>query len=155
MPRLTRDQWLMRAVSKLTPIFAEAGHPLPPVKVTCDWPTDGTGMGRLGECWSRSASDDGINVIFIAPIVNHPLIALGILTHELVHAVDDCASGHRGNFVRIAKRLGMGGRPTSMHPVGGLEERIRRVLARMSPYPDYDPHSGLGKRRRRTLAGRP
>lgn len=48
---------------------------------------------------------DGINQIFISPVLDEPMTVLETLAHELVHAIDDCKSGHGAEFQKISKDL--------------------------------------------------
>jgi hypothetical protein len=73
----------------------------------------------LGQCWARRASADGVNHIFLGPQEGDPAGMLISLLHELIHAADDCASGHKGTFAGAATRLGFEGPMTQTPP--GLE----------------------------------
>ena len=95
---LLREEWLMRAVVHLEPIFQRGGYQIPQVKVSIGFPSTGAKGRHLGQCWGSKASEDGINQIFIAPNQSDPVEVLDTLTHELVHAVDDCKSGHGEGF---------------------------------------------------------
>ena len=67
----------------------------------------------LGECWTRSRSEDGVNHIFITPSLNDSMRILDILLHELIHAADDCQSRHRGFFRKTALAVGLQGKMTA------------------------------------------
>jgi hypothetical protein len=68
------------------------------VKVSVEFPSTVQRAAVLGQCWSTKSAVDGINQIFIAPHLQTPFDFLDTLVHELVHAVDDCQSGHGENF---------------------------------------------------------
>jgi len=114
MNTITREQWLQHAVTFIRNEFPDAG--IPAVNVSCSWPGGGSPAKRIGECWPRAASKAGINEVFISPKLEDPAKVLGILTHELAHAIDDCSSGHRKGFTTIAKALGCEGKATQMTP---------------------------------------
>lgn len=105
------EMWLADAVTLISPIFEEAGHIVPPVVVSIGFGTDGFDERRkrntLAQCLARSWSIDGVNSIFIAPFYFPDLRVLSLLTHELVHAVDDCKHGHGPEFRSIARSVGL------------------------------------------------
>lgn len=107
----TREAWLIAAIEALAPLFQEAaGVRLPKTRVSVGWPG---GRGRknsvIGQCWSSAAAEDKVAQIFISPVLKDVEVVLATLVHELVHAADDCQSGHKGEFVRIAKAVGLEG----------------------------------------------
>jgi len=132
---ITREQWLEAGVKALAPIFAEAGHPLPAVKVSCSWPGGGTARKRIGECWARRMSAANINEIFISPRIAEPGAALSILAHELVHAVDDCVHGHKREFADIGRAVGLTGKPSAMSAGPELAAKLEQIAAKIGPYP--------------------
>ena len=136
---ITREQWLEAGVKHLGAVFAEAGHLLPAVKVSCSWPGGGSAKKRIGECWARRMSAANVNEIFISPRIAEPVDALDILAHELVHAVDDCVHGHKREFVAIGKAVGLTGKPTQMKAGADLRAKLEQIAAKIGPY----PHSTL------------
>jgi hypothetical protein len=76
----------------------------------------------------------------MSPQLEDPLVVLGVLVHELVHAVDDCRSGHRGAFARIARGVGLEGRMTTSTPGPELAMRLNGLARALGPY----PHGALG-----------
>lgn len=106
-PPVTREAWLHRAVETFRPRFEAIGMPLPDrVHVSVGF---GYGARRenaviLGQCWARRASADGVNHIFVSPQQDDPPAMLVTLLHELIHAADDCAHGHRGPSPRRRPR---------------------------------------------------
>ena len=136
MTKLTRELWLERGVRKLTQTFKAAGHTLPPVKVSCSWPGGRSAKkGVIGQCWTRAASDAGINEIFISPRVADPVAALDVLSHELSHAVDDCKHGHRIQFARIVYSIGHIGKPTNTTAGPVLRKKLEHMASKLGPYP--------------------
>ena len=109
---LTREAWLHRAIEAFRPRFAEIGLPLPAklhVSVGFGYSSRAESKYILGQCWARRASADGVNHIFLGPQEGDPAGMLVSLLHELIHAADDCASGHKGAFAEAATRLGFDG----------------------------------------------
>jgi len=129
---LTRESWLIAGVERITPIFAAQGHVVPQVRVSIGWPGTGQRSTTIGECWPTGRSADGVNHIFIVPSLDDAVQVLDVLTHELVHAVDDCQHGHGKEFKEIA--LSVGGRLTAIaaalgpFPHGKLSRRPPRAL---------------------------
>jgi hypothetical protein len=105
------EEWLDHAVSALRSYFAQFGHLVPIVEVSCGHGIDGYSPKRKvntdGICLSKRYSKAHINQIYISPKYTEPLDVLNILAHELIHAVDDCFSMHGPTFKEIALDLGM------------------------------------------------
>ncbi|QWE02055.1 SprT-like domain-containing protein [Polynucleobacter sp. JS-JIR-II-b4] len=135
MNQANREQWLIAAVDHLTPIFERMGYSIPPVKVSVGFPSTG-GKGRhLGQCWSSKSSEDGMNQIFIAPHLETPIDFLDTLVHELVHAVDDCESGHGDSFKKIALDVGLKGPMRSAGAGDSLREDLIRIAEKLGSFP--------------------
>ena len=132
---MNREQWLMAAVDHLVPIFEARGYSVPAVKVSVGFPSTG-GKGRhLGQCWSSKSAVDGINQIFIAPHLQTPFDFLDTLVHELVHAVDDCASGHGEIFKKIAIDVGLKGPMRSAGAGDWLKQDLIRIVDKLGAFP--------------------
>ncbi len=129
----------MRAVSYLEPIFQRSGYQIPMVKVSIGFPSTGAKSRHLGQCWGRKSSEDGMNQIFIAPNHADPVEVLDTLTHELVHAVDDCQSGHGEGFKRIATDVGLKGPMRS----AGAGEYLKQDLIKIAQALGHFPHAKL------------
>lgn len=135
MSEINREQWLMQAVDHILPIFERAGYAIPIVKVSVGFPSTG-GKGRhLGQCWSTKSAEDGVNQIFIAPHLQTPLDFLDTLVHELVHAVDDCESGHGDNFKKIALGVGLKGPMRSAGAGEFLKQDLLRIAEKLGSFP--------------------
>jgi hypothetical protein len=123
---LTREAWLHRAIEAFRPRFTEIGLPLPDkvhVSVGFGYSSRAESKYILGQCWAPAAT----------------LISL---LHELIHAADDCQSGHKGAFAEAATRLD----PTTADvpvpvPPG----------AAPAPDPGGKVHSGPGKQGTRMI----
>jgi hypothetical protein len=136
--KITREQWLeaaVQAVAQATPSVT-----FPPVKVSCSWPGGGSARKRIGECWARRMSKAGINEIFISPKLADSTRVVAVLMHELAHAIDDCKSGHKAGFVKIAKQIGCIGKPTQMEPPVEVASAIAAVV--IAKHGEF-PHSTL------------
>jgi predicted transcriptional regulator len=133
---LTREEWLLAAIDALAPIFAEVGETLPDTRVSVGWPG---GRGKknavIGQCWSKAASSDAVASLFISPVLDDASRVLDVLAHELVHAIDDCASGHKGRFAKIAKGIGLVGPMTATTAGEDLKARLDDIAADLGEYP--------------------
>ena len=132
----TREEWLVAAVAALTPLFEELGETVPAVRVSVGWPG---GNGRknsvIGQCWATGASADKVAQLFISPVLDDAVRVLDVLTHELVHAVDDCQSGHKGRFAKIAKALGLEGKMTATVAGEDLKAKLEGIVGELGEYP--------------------
>lgn len=140
---VTREAWLHAAIEVFRPRFTEVGLPLPEkVHVSV-----GFGKGARAEsknvrgvCWPRGASSDNVNHIFISPCLgdggeNGVGQVLLTLLHELIHAADDCLSGHQGTFAEVATRLGFEGKMTSSQASVELAADLMVLAEELGPYP--------------------
>lgn len=142
----TREQWLELAVLKLRPLFAEHDIELPRVRVSVGWPSRG-GVGSkrkvIGQCWKTTVAGDGVSQLFISPVLPLPgtemVEVLGVLVHELIHAVDDCDSGHKGAFGKMARAMGLEGKLTATTVGADLAVRLGQIIDEIGTY----PHSAL------------
>jgi hypothetical protein len=136
---ITREQWLEAAVEELRPLFAEKDIKLPPVRVSVGWPSrGGTGKTKkvIGQCWKSIVASDGVPQLFISPVLGKGVIeTLGVLVHELIHAVDDCESGHKGAFKDMAKRMGLEGKMTATVVGEELAGQLATIVETVGPYP--------------------
>ena len=140
---ITREEWLMAAVVKLRELFAEIDVEIPDVRVSVGWPGGG-GRGqaeRIGECWVTEASNDAVAQLFVSPALDDPMQVLSTLTHELVHASDNCESGHRGVFRKRALAIGLEGRMTATVAGEGLLARLAAIEESLGAF----PHAALSK----------
>jgi len=149
---LTREAWLQAAVERLRPIFAAHGHAVPPVRVSIGWPGSGQRSTVVGECWASTSSADGVAQIFLVPSLADPVRVLDVLTHELVHAVDDCRHGHGKEFRRIALSVGLKG-PSMRDASAGeaLKAKLQSIAAELGEF----PHAALTRRAPRPRVANP
>ncbi|CCQ44282.1 putative uncharacterized protein [Pseudarthrobacter siccitolerans] len=132
----TREEWLVAAVTALAPLFEELGETLPEVRVSVGWPG---GNGRknsvIGQCWSTKVAADNVSQLFISPVLDEAVRVLDVLAHELIHAIDDCESGHKGRFAKIAKALGLTGKMTATVAGDELKAQLEEIAAELGDYP--------------------
>ncbi|MCZ9884611.1 SprT-like domain-containing protein [Arthrobacter sp. B2a2-09] len=139
----TREEWLVASVEALTPLFEELGETVPAVRVSVGWPG---GNGRknsvIGQCWSTKVAADSVSQLFISPVLDDAVRVLDVLAHELIHAIDDCASGHKGRFAKIAKALGLTGKMTATVAGDDLKAKLEEIAAELGEYPHAAISSG-------------
>jgi hypothetical protein len=134
---ITREEWLHQAIEALRSKFEEIGFPLPEkihVSVGFGYGAKRESATILGQCWPTTLSEDGVNHIFISPEMNDSARVLDVLIHELVHAADNCKSGHKGDFAKHAKKLGLTGKMTSTIATPELAEMLRELAKAIGPY---------------------
>ena len=127
---MTREEWLNAALTALRPWFKDRANATIPLdaRVSVGFPGGGSARKRIGECWARRMSKDNVNEIFISPVLQDPVRMLDVLVHEAVHAVDDCASGHKDAFKQIARAVGLEGKMTATHAGEELKGELDRII---------------------------
>ena len=132
---MTREEWLNAFLNELRPWFKDRAEVEIPTdaRVSVGFPGGGSARKRIGECWARKVSKDGVNEIFISPVLQDPARMGDVLVHEAVHAVDDCVSGHKGEFKRIAKDVGLEGKMTATRAGAELKAELDRIIALLPP----------------------
>jgi len=137
---MTREEWLEQATTLLnSEVFIPKGYQIPAdVKVSCGWPVSGGASSRqatIGQCFSRAVSTNGVNEVFISPALDIAMRVLGVLTHEHIHAIDDCKSGHKGLFRTIAKAVGLEGKMTATTESESLKAKLEAIIQKLGDYP--------------------
>jgi len=131
---INREQWLDDAVTELRAIFTAHGYLVPPVKVSCGF-AHSRSRSVIGQCWSTKSSDAAINEIFISPKLAQPVEVLDTLTHELVHAVDNCEHKHGKEFKAIAQRIGLQGKMREASAGPALKLKLAEIALKLGNYP--------------------
>lgn len=146
----TREAWLLSAVDILRTLLKQNGARVPErIAVSVGFP--GTNARkRVGECWVASATAGGINQMFISPLKDDPIEVLGILVHELIHAADNCASGHTGFFSQVAKSVGLIGKMTATQVGEDLAVVLKDIADELGPYPHIKLNMGQSTHKKQT-----
>lgn len=134
-----REAWLEAAIKELTKLFAKIDHEVPTVRVSVGWPGGrGKKQNVIGQCFATTSATDKTAQIFVSPVVVEPLKALTVVAHELIHAVDDCKSGHKKGFIKIARELGFTPKWTVATPETITDEfkaKLEAIAERLGTYP--------------------
>ena len=138
---LTREQWLVRSADMITDTIICAAadklgetYDLEQFRVSIGHPQS---KKALGECWTKKASDDNHNEIFITPHVDDSAAILATLVHELIHAADDCKSGHKNFFARMARKCGLVGKLTATTAGDALNEQLLDIIDVLGNIPHH------------------
>ena len=132
---LTRESWLQAAVALLRAMFAANNFVVPDCQVSCGFTSTGVRSGHIGQCWSKKSAANEVNQIFISPTLSSAFEVIDTLTHELVHAVDDCQHKHGKEFKKIALKMGMQGPMRSAGAGPELKAKLNELLEKLGPYP--------------------
>lgn len=133
---LTREEWLQAGINGLKGMFAEIGESIPEVYVSVGFPKGSRGKGKtIGQCHPAILSGDEKAHVFIHPCLTDSAQVLAVLAHELIHALDNCESGHKGRFAKVAKAFGLDGKMTATTAGADLVERLNVLIALLGEYP--------------------
>lgn len=131
---MTREEWLKAAISQIDrEVFP--GITMPEIQVSVGWPGGGSRRTRIGECWSTSAAGDGVAQVFISPTLEDAPKVLATLTHEMIHAIDDCENGHKAPFKRMALAAGLEGKMTATTAGEVLKAKLKIIADDLGTYP--------------------
>ena len=141
----TREEWLQDAVIHFQDHFKAAGWKIPKnVRVSCGLPSRGAFGAKkrtIGEAWSTVASKDQHHEVFISPTIDEAPQVLATLVHELVHVTVGLETGHKGDFVKCARDVGLVGPWTSTEASDALLDRLNALARLLGKY----PHAALTK----------
>ena len=147
--RITREEWLERAVSALRPLFKRAGAPIPTkVRVACGFPSRNaraSSRQTIGECHDSDAG--GVPQVFISPAVAEPVQVAAILVHELIHAAIGCEHGHGPVFRKLALKLGLEGKMTATVAGADFAADLKLLTGKLGKYPHAALNPGGGRKR--------
>ena len=136
----SREDWLTKAANMMcAELFApQTSIEKPAFRVT----VAPMASKHLGECYPRSRSADNTSEIFITAHCDDSALILATLVHELVHAYDDCQSGHKGAFKQLATSVGLTGKMTATTPTDALAATLAEYVDLLGPI----PHAAISKK---------
>jgi hypothetical protein len=135
-----RETWLIQAAdimatTILLPAIHRLGEQIAPLQYTVSLGHTHS-KTSIGECWKKAASEDNTtSQIFITPVESNSTRILDILLHEMIHAADDCASGHKNFFARVARAVGLEGKFTATHAGDALQEKLLDIVDALGEIP--------------------
>ena len=128
---IARLRWLHEATNLLEEHIESVGFKLSPTTFEIDSFTS----GRVGCC---SMSHEGeANHIAISSVYFDATDVFETLTHELVHAIDNCAHGHYPVFVKMATKIGLVGNAKEHKPSNRLKSLFEEIRKELGPYPHF------------------
>jgi hypothetical protein len=111
------------------------GYHVPTVRVSTGFTGSRKGYKAIGSCWSNEAAKDGINQLFISPVIDDSLRVLDVLLHEICHAVVGVKEGHNKVFKRCAQAVGLTGKMTQTVASPELTTRLQSIVKDIGEYP--------------------
>lgn len=146
---MNREEWLMKAVDEIAPIFGRHEISLPPVRVSVGFPPKKALAKKnkvISVCFVAEAAKDNIAQIYISPLieeVNGDDGILSTLTHELIHALG--IRGHGKDFKRVADLIGFTAPYTSTPCTEWLANDLKRIANKLGPFPHAAIIPGEGR----------
>jgi hypothetical protein len=153
----TREGWLVEAIQELHGEFLRS-YTLPKIRVACGFPAvqARSPRGRIGECHFGGCRDGALNIM-IHPRLEGVLDSmpgtvdgqgvLPTLLHELGHAVLPAGVGHKAPFAKLAKAVGLEGKPKETYATGEeIRERLQAIADKLGPYPHASLNADGGKK---------
>ena len=132
----TREAWLRSATMALRPHFESCGLSIPEnIRFAIAFPSTGRRGARIGECWHSSTSDDGNFEIIVRADIAEPVEVLGVLVHELIHAVLPADAGHGKLYKDAAIKIGLEGKMRHALPSQLLRPRLVELAESLGSLP--------------------
>ena len=131
-----REQWLNNAVTSVRGIFHANGFPIPDhIRVSCGFPLSRARSlyRNVGVHFPPSLSDDATHQIFISPVLDDSVEVLGVLVHELTHAVT--GSSHGTEFKHCARKVWLEGSLTQTKVGAQFRSNFAPILESLGIYP--------------------
>jgi hypothetical protein len=127
---------LRAATDELRSYFTAQGYPLPDkIRFAIGFPSTGRKGNRVGECWHSSTSADEHFEIFIRADQHEAGKVLGVLVHELVHAVVPIDAKHGKHYRAAAVKIGLQGKMVHALPGILLQKRLDDLAINLGPLP--------------------
>jgi hypothetical protein len=136
-----RESWLTEAANLILDdtlmllVEGKYEYERPNFRISIGFPKHSRGGKAVAVCFVREASTDGVNEIFINPEIDNPVHVMEAMTHELIHAIDNCKSGHQNFFAYVARKAGLDGKLTATHAGEKLEATLNSYARDLGPFP--------------------
>lgn len=142
----SREAWLKSATDMLRPYFDECGFPIPDkMRFAIAFPSTGRHGKRVGELWHSSTSADESFELVIRADIAAPVDVLGVLAHELVHAVLPPDAGHGKLYRDAALKIGLEGKMRHAMPGALLRDKLAAIADALGPLPHARLHLEKGR----------
>lgn len=128
---MNREQYLNIAVNELRPLFKDAGHNIPTIRVSIGFMGGRSSKKAIGQYWHDGVISDGIAQIYISPVIKDTLTMLDVLVHELVHACVGAKAGHGPVFKKLALAVGLTGKMRSTVAGPQLTDRLNAIIKKL------------------------
>ena len=135
----TKENWLTDAVRELENEFKTENLIMPDKwRISSGFPSKGGLAAKkrtIGQCWSPLASKDGTTEIIISITQDEELKILGVIAHEMCHAVLGIEAGHGPKFRKLATDIGLTGKMTATEESDIFKGRVSVILDRLGVFP--------------------
>jgi len=149
---MNREAWLTKVAGEIVPLIVPLAKTqfgqdweMPNFRLTAGFPSTralSSKKKRIGECWPGKASSDGAFELIVSPLTIRGvekawqgIAVAGVVAHELIHAADRNIHLHKGPFVKIARQLGLTGKPTATTEGPEFIAKLTPILEQMPPLP--------------------
>ena len=102
------------------------------IRVTCSLTNS---KKAIGEHWGGNLSEGGLSEILISPFINRSIQVLGVVVHELVHAMVGNENGHNHVFRKCAIAVGLTGKMTATTESDWLVSELEKWITENGEYP--------------------
>ena len=141
---MNREEYLELAASELTGYINNVGYTMPKIKVSAGWPSTKAFSAKartLGECWHHDMIDQEASHIFISPFLSDTVTVLGVLVHEIGHAILPKEVKHKKAFKQYMQAVDLVGKATATESGEVLKSFITLLIDRIGLY----PHDSIDK----------
>lgn len=138
---MDREEYLTEACnmilgSIIAPAISADWEPAHPFRVSVGYaPRSRANSKVVAVCIASAASADSHNEIFVTPAIDDSMVIMANLAHELIHYSDDCESGHKNFFARIARRIGLEGKLTATVAGDRLKGQLQKIVDTLGEIP--------------------
>ena len=141
---MNREEYLELAASGLSDYISKAGYTMPKLKVSAGWPSTkafSTKSRMLGECWHHDMIEQEASHIFISPFLSDTVTVLGVLVHEIGHAILPKEVKHKKAFKQYMQAVDLAGKATATEVGEVLKSFLDLLIDRIGTY----PHDSIDK----------
>ena len=141
---MNREEYLELAASELSDYISKVGYTMPKLKVSAGWPSTKAFSSKsrtLGECWHHDMIEQEASHIFISPFLSDTATVLGVLVHEIGHAILPKEVKHKKPFKQYMTAVDLTGKATATESGEVLKSFLDLLIARIGTY----PHDSIDK----------